>query len=206
MKKVAYTLLACMLFAGCAEQKEDKNEKNHENEQKEHDVSIAAKFDDSKTPKIDKGPVQKAFAVVQAKSGSNVVGAVDFFAVNGGVRIVANIGGLSPGKHGFHIHEHGDCSASDASSAGGHFNPFHKKHGGPDSKERHEGDLGNLDANSYGFAYYDHVIKGLKLNGENSIIDKSIVIHADEDDLTTDPSGNSGKRIACGVIMSGELE
>src|SRR5699024_1005552 len=100
-----------------------------------------------------------------------------------------NIAGLKEGKHGFHIHEHGDCSAHDAASAGGHFNPFNKKHGGLHSAERHEGDLGNLEADQYGFAYYDEVVEGLQLNGEHSIIGKSIVVHDGEDDLTSDPSG-----------------
>lgn len=149
--------------------------------------------------------VVKAFCVVNAKEGSDVVGAVMFTEVEGGVRIIADIGGLSPGKHGFHVHEHGDCSAADGSSAGGHFNPTKKKHGGPDSFERHVGDLGNLTANEFGFAHYDRVDSVISLNGDYSIIGKSIVIHADEDDLATDPSGNSGKRIACGEIVESDL-
>lgn len=206
MKKLTYLLCACVLFSGCAEQNDDTNELNHKSDSEANDVAVSLEYDYSKTSKNDDGPIKTAFAVVQAKSGSGVVGAVDFFVVDGGLRVVANVGGLRPGKHGFHIHEHGDCSAADASSAGGHFNPFNKKHGGPDTDERHEGDLGNLEANAYGFAYYDKVIRDLKLNGEQSIIGKSIVIHADEDDLTTDPTGNSGVRIGCGEIMSGELE
>lgn len=146
--------------------------------------------------------VIKAFCVVKPKNGSKVVGAVSFKQESDGVRIVADIGGLAPGKHGFHVHEHGDCSAADATSAGGHFNPTNKSHGGPDSQERHVGDLGNLEANEYGFAHYDRVDTVIELNGPNSIVGKSIVVHEGEDDLKTQPTGNSGSRIGCGEIHS----
>jgi Cu-Zn family superoxide dismutase len=129
---------------------------------------------------------------------------VTFAATSDGVRIIADIGGLKPGKHGFHIHEHGDCGSSDLASAGGHFNPTNKVHGGPDSAERHVGDLGNLEANASGFAHYDRVDKVISLNGPDSIIGKSVLLHEDPDDLTSDPSGNAGKRIACGVIVVAE--
>lgn len=148
--------------------------------------------------------IKKAFCVLNPKSGSEVIGAVTFTEVEGGVRIIADVGGLKSGLHGFHIHEKGDCSAMDASSAGGHFNPTSKKHGGPDSVDRHVGDLGNLDANQNGLAHYDRVDTVITLNGPQSIIGKSIVVHADEDDLKTDPSGNSGARIACGEIVESE--
>ena len=146
-----------------------------------------------------------AIAVVSPKRESEVAGAVTFSEVEGGVRILADFAELSPGKHGFHIHEHGDCSAEDASSAGGHFNPTNQKHGGPDSSERHVGDLGNLDANEFGFAHYDRVDSVISLRGEHSIIGKSVIIHEEEDDLTTDPTGNAGKRIGCGVIVETDL-
>ena len=146
-----------------------------------------------------------AMAIVNPKSASEVVGAVTFSEVDGGVRILADFSGLTPGKHGFHIHERGDCSAEDGSSAGGHFNPTHQKHGGPDSADRHVGDLGNLEANKFGFAHYDRVDTVITLSGENSIIGKSIVVHEGEDDLSTDPTGNSGKRLGCGVITEAEL-
>ncbi len=145
--------------------------------------------------------VKKGFAIINPKSGSDVVGAVTFTEVEGGIRIIADVGGLMEGKHGFHIHELGDCSADDGSSAGGHFNPGNQSHGGFDSEVRHVGDLGNLEANKYGFAHYDRVDSVITLEGENSIVGKSVVIHDGEDDLQSDPTGNSGSRIGCGSIV-----
>lgn len=189
-----------VLSVGCNKQEEKKDDNNKE-------VSLADKTDDDKMLAQDSASekrVKKAYAVVDPTEGHDTVGAVTFTATSDGVRVIADIGGLKPGKHGFHVHEHGDCSAPDASSAGGHFNPTNKKHGGPDSAERHVGDLGNIEANASGFAHYDRIDKVISLDGPNSIVGKSVVIHADEDDLKTDPSGNSGKRIACGQITVAE--
>jgi Cu-Zn family superoxide dismutase len=143
--------------------------------------------------------VTKAVAKLEAKSGSQVTGTVTFTKSGDDVQVVADIQNLKPGKHGFHLHEKGDCSAPDASSAGAHFNPTHQHHGGPATAEHHAGDLGNIEADASGKAHLDWKGK-LKLTGEDSIIGKSVVVHEKEDDLKTDPTGNSGGRIACGVI------
>lgn len=145
--------------------------------------------------------VTKAVAILHPTEGNQVQGTVTFTEVEGGVLIIADVSNLTPGKHGFHVHEHGDCSAHDASSAGGHFNPTKSKHGGPDSAERHVGDLGNLEADKDGNAHYERVDKLLTLNGPDTIVTRSVVVHAGEDDFTTQPTGNSGPRIACGVIQ-----
>jgi superoxide dismutase, Cu-Zn family len=143
----------------------------------------------------------KATAQLEPKSGSQVTGTVTFTSVGNEVQVVADIQNLKPGKHGFHIHDKGDCSAPDAASAGAHFNPTRQHHGGPNTAERHAGDLGNIDADASGKAHLDW--KGtLSLSGKNSIIGKSVVVHEKEDDLKTDPAGNSGARIACGVITA----
>lgn len=142
----------------------------------------------------------KASALLSPTKGSSVHGIVTFQAVADGVLIVADVYGLQPGKHGFHVHEKGDCSAEDASSAGGHFNPTSKPHGGPDSSERHVGDLGNIVADKAGHAHYERVDKLVKLEGGESIIGKSVIVHAAEDDLKGQPTGNAGGRLACGVI------
>lgn len=163
----------------------------------------AAEEDDDDDSEGD-GNIKKATAVINPTKGNTVHGKVQFIAVDGGVQIIADIEGLTPGKHGFHIHEHGDCSAPDGSSAGGHYNPTNKKHGSPDSEERHVGDFGNLEANDKGVAHYDRIDKVIQLNGPQSIVDKSIIIHADPDDLVTQPTGNSGARVACGIIESEE--
>jgi Cu-Zn family superoxide dismutase len=143
----------------------------------------------------------KAVAKLEAKSGSQVTGTVTFTQAGNEVQVVADIENLKPGKHGFHIHEKGDCSAPDAASAGGHFNPTHQHHGGPSTAQHHAGDLGNIEADSSGKAHLDWKGK-LQLSGADSIIGKSVVVHEKEDDLKTDPAGNSGARIACGVIES----
>lgn len=152
---------------------------------------------------VDTATVTEAKAEVHSSSGSKVKGVVTFTQVDGGgVKIVADFEGLTPGKHGFHIHEKGDCSAHDGSSAGGHFNPTNQPHGGPDSEKRHAGDLGNVKADESGKAHYERIDTVISLNGDQSIVEKSIVIHQDPDDYTTQPTGNSGARIGCGVIQA----
>ena len=146
------------------------------------------------------GPVTKATAVLSSTKGSTVAGLVTFTKVEGGVNIVADVTGLAPGKHGFHIHEFGDCSAPDASSAGGHFNPHHSEHGAPDAALRHAGDFGNLEADESGKAHYERVDKIISLNGTDSIVGHAVIVHEKADDLKTQPTGNAGARAACGVI------
>jgi Cu-Zn family superoxide dismutase len=143
--------------------------------------------------------ITKATAKLEPKSGSAVTGTVTFTKSGNEIQVVADLQNLTPGQHGFHIHEKGDCGTADASSAGGHFNPTHQHHGGPATAARHAGDLGNVEADASGKAHLDWKGK-LSLGGADSIIGKSVVVHEKEDDLKTDPAGNSGARIACGVI------
>jgi superoxide dismutase, Cu-Zn family len=143
-----------------------------------------------------------AVAQLEPTEGNNVRGTVTFTPESGGVRVVANITGLSAGRHGFHVHETGDCSAADASSAGGHFAPEGSPHGGPDDprNERHIGDLGNITADASGVGTYDRVDSLLTLSGAHSIVGRAVIVHEDEDDLTSQPSGDAGGRMACGVV------
>lgn len=143
---------------------------------------------------------EKAVCVLNPTKGNKVSGVVTFTKSDSGMVVIADIEGLSPGKHGFHIHEFGDCSSPDGSSAGDHFNPDSKEHGAPHSNSRHAGDLGNLEAGQDGKVHYQIVDSLIKLHGDRSIIGRSLVIHAGEDDLKSQPSGNSGARIAHGVI------
>lgn len=144
--------------------------------------------------------VKTAFATIKSLKGDKITGKVTFTQQPDGVLIVADVDGLTPGKHGFHVHEHGDCSSPDGSSAGGHFNPTNKKHGCPDDVERHVGDFGNIEADANGHAHYERVDTVISLNGKDTIVGRSIMIHADEDDCKSQPAGNSGARIACGII------
>lgn len=142
----------------------------------------------------------RAIAVLHPTGGSNVTGTVLFTRAENGVGISATVEGLTPGKHGFHIHELGDCSAPDGTSAGGHYNPDGNPHAGPDQKPRHMGDLGNLKANTYGYADYERVDDYLSLDGPKSVVGRAVIVHAGEDDLSTQPTGAAGARQACGVI------
>lgn len=133
--------------------------------------------------------------------GNKVSGTVNFTQKGERVLVEARVSGLTPGAHGFHIHEKGNCTAPDASSAGAHFNPTGAAHGAPDAPARHAGDLGNLEADADGTAVYRAEIRGISLGtGEDSIIGRSVVVHASRDDLTSQPAGNAGARQACGLI------
>ncbi|HKJ43190.1 MAG TPA: superoxide dismutase family protein [Sunxiuqinia sp.] len=150
---------------------------------------------------VEQAPaVTKAVCVIHPTEGNTVHGVVTFTKVDGGVRIVGDLEGLTPGKHGFHVHQYGDCSGLDGKTAGGHFNPENMKHGGPNDVERHVGDLGNIEAGDDGKAHYERVDKVISLNGKHSIIGRAIIVHAGEDDLTSQPTGAAGARVACGVI------
>jgi len=147
-----------------------------------------------------------AVADMEPTQGNQVRGTVTFTQEADGVRVVADLTGLKPGEHGFHIHEHGDCSAPDGTSAGGHFNPTGMPHGGPDAEQHHLGDLGNLTADTSGTAHLDRVFKFLELTGPNNIVGRGLIVHSGRDDLTSQPTGNAGSRVACGVIKLVELE
>jgi Cu-Zn family superoxide dismutase len=151
------------------------------------------------TTKIAASPLM-AMCSLSPASNSQVKGWVKFTQMKGYVKIEGEIMGLTPGKHGFHVHEKGDCSSPDATSAGGHFNPTNKDHGSPSSKDRHVGDLGNITANKNGVAKISFKDNVIRLSGENSILDRSLIVHGDRDDLKSQPTGNAGKRVACGVI------
>lgn len=141
-----------------------------------------------------------AIAVIHPTKNSKVHGTVTFTKRSNGVHVTAEIYNLPSGKHGFHIHEYGNCSASNASSAGGHFNPTNKKHGCLDSKEHHVGDLGNITADKSGYGRYDKTVQSLQLEGPDSIIGRAVIIHEKADDCKTQPTGNAGARLGCGVI------
>lgn len=153
----------------------------------------------SSIPLIKK-PVNRAVAVLRPLQGSAVQGTIFFIQEGKDIRIVADITGLSPGKHGIHIHEFGDATTTDGSSLGGHFNPKNIMHGGPDDKVRHLGDLGNIEADRTGRAKFSRIDSQISLSGGNSIIGRSIVIKEKADDLKTQPGGAAGSRIGFGVI------
>jgi Cu-Zn family superoxide dismutase len=137
----------------------------------------------------------EAHADIGATSGSQVKGSATLTANDKGVHFEVKVSGLTPGVHGFHVHEVGDCSALDASSAKGHYNPTGQPHG------MHAGDLPDLTANGDGVATLSADVAGLSLSeGAGGILNRALVVHADADDHKSQPAGNSGKRIGCGVI------
>jgi superoxide dismutase, Cu-Zn family len=146
----------------------------------------------------------KAICVLTPTQGNTVSGIVTFIRVEGGIKVVADVHGLSAGMHGIHIHEFGDCSAPDAVSAGGHFNPEGKSHGAPMDSIRHRGDLGNIVADQNGDAHLEYVDPMITLEGSHSIIGHSVILHKNKDDLKSQPAGNAGPRVACGVIGVGK--
>jgi len=144
---------------------------------------------------------QTATAALKPTAGNTVAGTVTFTQKGEKVVVEAKVSGLAPGGHGFHVHEKGDCSAADGSSAGGHFNPTGKPHGDPAAADHHAGDMPMLQADASGNATLTTDLGGLTIGGGASdIVGKSVVIHKDADDFKTQPAGNSGARIACGVI------
>lgn len=150
--------------------------------------------------KVAEPDVKEAISVMNPTEGSKVRGVVSFTKDGKGVRITANIEGLSPGPHGFHIHEFGNCTSPDANSAGGHFNPSDMPHAAPAAEKRHVGDLGNLEADKNGLARLEVTDNIISLEGPKSIIGRSVIVHAQADDFKTQPTGASGARVACGVI------
>lgn len=139
----------------------------------------------------------RGVCVLVAMEDSKVSGVIEFAQHGKTCHLTGEVKGLTPGDHGFHIHEFGDLRDPKGMGAGGHFNPGGHKHGGPDSKERHVGDLGNIKANDDGVAKIDVKVEGLELH---FVLGRGIVVHAKADDLTTQPTGNAGGRVAVGVI------
>ena len=145
------------------------------------------------------GP-DRAVAVLHAQDGS-ARGTVTFTRVDEGIRIVADVEGLEPGTHGFHLHEYGDCTASDFTSAGGHFNPTGAPHGGPDDEQHHAGDFGNIEVAEDGTGHKELVSGMIGLDpGLNSILGRAVIIHMGMDDMESQPTGAAGGRAACGVV------
>jgi Cu-Zn family superoxide dismutase len=144
--------------------------------------------------------ITRAVAVLHPTVDSDVRGTVVFTKVSNGTQITVDVRGLSPGSHGLCIHEFGDCSAPDASSAGAHFNPTNTPHGGPESFLRHVGDLGNVSADGLGRAKVELHDELLSLDGKQTVVGRALIVYAEQDDLHSQPDGGAGSPLACGVI------
>jgi len=145
--------------------------------------------------------VTEAVAVIHPTTGYTATGTVTLKQESGMLRITVAITGLSPGQHGFHVHEKGDCSGGDGKAAGGHFNPYGTDHGAPTSEVRHVGDLGNITADANGNASVVITDKMATLNdGPANVLGRAFIVHAGADDFVSQPSGAAGSRVGCGVI------
>src|SRR5690554_4335791 len=146
-----------------------------------------------------------AIAELSAASGSNVTGTATFTqASNGTVKMVLRVENLSPGEHAVHLHENGDCSAPDATSAGAHWNPTGDPHGKRGANGFHAGDIDNLNVGDDGIGTLEMEFDDWSIGGseETNILNKAVIIHADADDFESQPAGDAGGRIACGAIQA----
>jgi Cu-Zn family superoxide dismutase len=151
------------------------------------------------TSMATRGPT--ATAKLEPTKGNTANGTVTFTQKGNIVVVDAKVAGLTPGSHGFHIHEKGDCSSGDGMSAGGHFNPRGKPHAAPTTDDRHTGDMPMLVADAAGNATLTVELDVMTIgSGDNDIVGRGLIVHKDPDDFKTQPTGNSGARVACGVI------
>jgi Cu-Zn family superoxide dismutase len=162
----------------------------------------------SELAQLGMGPavkVKRAVAELVSANNANVRGTVEFKAVKGGVMVKVDVRGLTPGPHGFHVHAGAVCDANDPAgpfvSALGHFNPDGDPHGSPATDPHHDGDMGNLVADSKGRAKATLFLDDVSLAGPEGFVGHTVIIHANPDDLVTQPTGNSGPRVACGLIQ-----
>ena len=151
------------------------------------------------------GPAEGRAEAVLVSAAGEKIGTAAFKEVPGGVRVVLKVSKLPPGSHAFHIHSVGKCDPPDFKSAGPHFNPTHKKHGRENPEGQHAGDLPNLPVGQDGTGELSVLVPGITLSGtaENALFHPggtAVVIHASPDDNKTDPAGNAGDRIACGIV------
>ncbi|MBL6445842.1 superoxide dismutase family protein [Fulvivirga sp. 29W222] len=174
---------------------------NKEDAGKDQEVTAA----ETEEPAVEEEVLNTAKAVISSASGSSLTGEATFTDLgNGDVTLKLTVENATPGEHALHLHEIGDCSAPDAKSAGGHWNPAKVKHGERAADQQyHAGDIANLEVGEDGKGELTATVSGWTIGGPDStsIIDKAVVIHAQADDFTSQPSGAAGKRVGCGVIQ-----
>lgn len=156
----------------------------------------------AKSRKKSGGKEDEAVAVIASKSDSHLTGKATFEAEKGKVTLKVEIAGAEPGTHAVHLHEKGDCSAADGSSAGGHWNPTHVDHGKWAASPFHHGDIGNVEVGADGKGTLTLTTDLWTIGGapETDVVGKAVIVHAKADDFTTQPTGNAGGRVGCGVV------
>lgn len=215
MKKIAFSLLltGALAASGCTRDKEPEIGNNDPTAATPDGTAPQPGPNEGTTVDAQVNPAGGATATATLEGSpddSDFAGTLTLTQEGNGLRIVADLQGVDQaGKHGFHVHETGECSHDAAggkhfSSAGGHFNPTGSEHACPPTEPRHAGDLGNVEVGANGAGRMEMTTTGLSLTGPNSVVGKAIILHANEDDCKTQPTGNAGDRLACGVVtMSG---
>ena len=201
MNRTRWMILLTALAVGCgSEPADDGTDETTTGDETETDVEVVR---EEPTPAADVGA--RAVAEMAPTEGNSVSGTVVFMQGDDGLQVSVDLTGLEAGStHGFHVHETGDCSAPDGTSAGGHYNPEGHDHALPDSAPRHAGDMGNVTADDEGKVQTTLEFSNITLGGPNPIEGRGVILHASPDD-GGQPTGNAGARIACGVItMDGE--
>ena len=193
MKKIflSFALSSLFLAVGCGD------------EPKAEEVEVGTEFE-AEEPIAEEAEPEEVVVQLESRSGSDVTGVARFTEADGEVTLFAEVTGLPAGMHAIHLHENGDCSAEDASSAGGHWNPTGEDHGEWGSETGfHRGDIGNFEVNAEGVGTVN-LTTDLWCIGcedeERDILNKSVIVHAGSDDMQSQPSGAAGHRLACGVI------
>lgn len=219
---VCFTIASLVLASGCDRTSAADQEREREGERAERAVEseVATGEERAITDRIQREAVEAAgqpavepaidvpvdaptaIAEMTPTEGNDVTAQVRFTQLEDGVLVHVTASHLAPGStHGFHIHEHGDCSAADGTSAGGHYNPEGRPHGLPPDPNRHAGDMGNITADAHGDVDMSRPFSGFSLDGADPVIGRAVILHADPDD-GSQPTGAAGARIACGVIRS----
>ena len=149
-----------------------------------------------------------ATALIEPRSGSALSGTARFTTVPNGLGVHVEVHGAAPGLHGVHIHEKGNCSDPTAANAGGHYDPGGgPRHGGPDTPSRHGGDLGSIEVAPDGTGTLDVLVSELSIDRvADGVAGRALVVHEMPDDLRSDPEGNAGARIGCGVIVAPSIQ
>lgn len=190
---VAASLLVGAMVLGCERRSETESQTGGTTE------PVAEQKPEKAMPEQAK-EVTRAVAKLSPTQGNDVTGTVTFEQMADGVKVTADLTGLDPNTtHGFHIHEKGDCSAPDATSAGGHYAPNGNPHGLPPDEKRHAGDMGNITSDAEGNVKFEGKFDNFSLSGEAPVVGRAVIVHINKDQ-GTQPTGDAGARVACGVI------